>query len=267
VPGQHRRAQLRALLDRAGAKRLALEPFEGAFVHESAAAEARAAGATLVSNERLEFLGDAIVGAVSARWLFERYPNAPEGELALRKASLVSDAALGRSAVRLGFGSLVLVGRGLARSPGHPRPSLLADAFEAFVAALDAAAGLSAATAFVIDEHLVPAEAEALVVDPKTTLQEYVQGRFSEPPRYRERAEGPAHERSFSAEVAVEGETLGRGAGASKKVAQQAAALAALAALGERYGDVRPREFSEAVALPRRGSRAKPGPTAKRKKP
>ena len=156
MPGQHRRAQLRALLRRVGLGKLDATRLEPAFAHESAVGE----GAAPVSNERLEFLGDAVLGVVTSRWLYERYPKAREGELALRKKPrFVSDAALARSAERLGFGPLLVVGRGLAKAAGHPQPSLLADAFEAFVAAVFLSGGIDLATGFVITQHLVPHEA------------------------------------------------------------------------------------------------------------
>ena len=253
MPGQHRRAQLRALLRRVGLAKLDAALVEQAFVHESAVRE----GAAEVSNERLEFLGDAVLGVATARWLFERYPQAREGELALRKASLVSDVALAATAARLGFGPLLVVGRGLAKAPAYPQPSLLADAFEAFVACVFLKASLDAAAGFVIAHHLVLHEAEnPSLVDAKTALQEFAQARFGAPPRYTERASGPPHAREFVAEAFVDGEALGSGKGPSKKEAQRAAAASALGVLEQRFGD---------NAAP--GTRAKPTRTAKTKNP
>src|ERR1700694_2383871 len=119
---------MRALLALAGVADADGAAFEGAFIHESAVREGRAER----SNQRLEFLGDAVLGFSVARWLYERYPGAPEGELALRKSSLVAGAARAATAERLGFETLLVLGQGLANLPSARRRSALADAFEAF---------------------------------------------------------------------------------------------------------------------------------------
>ncbi|HTV74374.1 MAG TPA: ribonuclease III [Candidatus Acidoferrales bacterium] len=231
MPGEVRRRKLRALLRRAGAADAALELIEPAFVHESAVRE----GLAGASNERLEFVGDAIVGFIVARWLFMQYPDAPEGELAVRKAALVSDAALAQTAERLGFEEFLVLGAGLAKLAPARHRSTLANAFEAFVAALVLAAGIPTAERLLIKEHLGPTGDAPLPRDPKTALQEWTQKRALGMPLYTESAEGPAHERLFSARVAVGGEELGEGTGPSKKAAQQAAAAVALARV-EREG-------------------------------
>jgi ribonuclease-3 len=244
MPGEGRRQRLRALLATAGVAGGALDAFEAAFVHESAVRERLAAH----SNERLEFLGDAVLGLSVARSLFERYPNAREGELALRKSSLVSDAALAATAERLGFGALLVLGAGLANLPPARRRSALADAFEAFLAVLLRECGWAAVDAFVMREHVT--ERERLggpLDDPKTILQEWSQRRFASVPAYADRFEGPPHERTFFAEVAVH-DVRATGSGASKKEAQRAAAASALALLAERFDDVAPRALSRAAA-------------------
>jgi ribonuclease-3 len=243
MAGEGRRQRLRALLATAGAAGAALEPFEAAFVHESAVKERLAPR----SNERLEFLGDAILGVTVARSLFERYPDATEGELALRKSSLVSDAALAATAERLGFDGLLLLGAGLANLPPARRRSALADAFEAFLAVLQRECGDAVVAAFVGREHV--AEREKLggtIDDPKTILQEWSQRRAGGVPAYADRHEGPDHERTFFAEVTVGG-VRAEGSGPSKKEAQRAAAARALALLAERYDDVGPRALSRAA--------------------
>ncbi|MGH7728020.1 MAG: ribonuclease III [Vulcanimicrobiaceae bacterium] len=233
MPGEARRRRLRALVASAGREKLALGALEQAFVHESAVRERKAER----SNERLEFLGDAILGAIVARYLCERYPDASEGELALRKSALVSDAALARSAEGLGFDALLVLGAGLAASPSAKRASVRAGAFEAFVAALAQAAGLERATKFVREQHIVPSEALGLALgDPKTALQEWTQGRKLGLPRYRNRGHGPDHERRFASQVEIAGERFGSGEGPSKKLAERAAAQATLALLAERDG-------------------------------
>ncbi len=242
MAGEARRQRLRALLAIAGAPDADPAAFELAFVHESAVRERLAAR----SNERLEFFGDAVLGFVVARSLYERYPAALEGELALRKSALVADSALARTAERLDFGALLVLGAGLARLPPARRRSMLADAFEAFVAALYRARGLDVAAAFVVREHVLEWELRAEPLDdPKTLLQEWAQKHVADVPQYVDRFEGPDHERTFFAEVAVRDQVRAEGSGASKKAAQRAAAARALELLAERFDDLRPREFSK----------------------
>lgn len=209
--------------------KVSLAAVDAAFVHESATREG--AGP---SNERLEWLGDAVLDFVAARWLFERYPDAREGELYRRHAALVNTDSLARTARRLGFGDLLILGAGEKKSGGHERTSILADAFEAFLAALYRARGLDVAAKFIEREHLEKLERHAVLIDPKTELQELVQARTGAMPAYDETAEGKPHERIFTSHVKVDGEVVGTGRGPSKKAAQQNAATAALERLRER---------------------------------
>jgi ribonuclease-3 len=255
--GEARRQRMRALLARAGASRAEPAAFDAAFIHGSAAAE----GLAERSNERLEFLGDALLGFVVARALFERYPAAAEGELALRKSSLVSDLALADTAERLGFEALLVLGGGLAKALPARRRSALADAFEAFLAVLHRECGLDTVAAFVAREHVTQRESLGLALDdPKTILQEWMQRRFATVPAYADAAEGPAHERLFRSQVTV-AEVRTEGTGPTKRAAQRAAAAAALAELALRYDDVVPRALSQSVAAP---PRAKPAPVKPR---
>ena len=234
MPGERRRAKLRALLKTAGVPDADLGPFERAFVHESASREG--AGA---SNERLEFYGDAILGYVTARWLVVRYPDANEGDLSRRKHGIVSGDACARSAMRLGLGDLIILGEGAAKSGGARNQTILADAFEAFVAALAETAGLDRAARFLETEHIAHADLEATGErDAKTALQEFAQGVLRVSPMYFERAEGPPQERRFTSQVRIGDEVLGEGIGPSKKAAQQSAAAMALSALRSRYSEV-----------------------------
>ncbi len=245
MAGEARRRKLRALLTRAGVPHADPGAFEDAFVHESAVKERLAPR----SNERLEFLGDAILGNVVAASLFERYPDAAEGELALRKSSLVSDFSIADTAERLGFDALLVLGAGHANEASSRRRSALADAFEAFVAALDRACGRDAVAAFIAREHVAPREGRREPLDdPKTVLQEWMQKHHGARPQYVERFEGPDHERMFFAEVTVPEVVCAQGSGPSKKAAQRAAAAAALAQLAPRYDDLGPRVLSRAVA-------------------
>jgi ribonuclease-3 len=240
MAGEARRRRLRELVARSGAV-VDIAKLDAAFAHESAVRE----GLAERSNERLEFLGDAVLTFLVARSLFERYPEASEGELHLRKAKLVNDSVLADTAERLGFEPLMLVGAGTANMPPPRRRSMLADAFEAFVAALYLEAGGEAAATFVARELVAVGEASAgSLDDPKTVLQEWTQRHYAEVPAYAERFEGPPHERVFHSEVAVRGDVLAAGSGPSKKAAQRAAAARALEILNERYGDVAPRNYS-----------------------
>ena len=242
MAGEAYRRRLRTLLVTAGAPQADPAAFELAFVHESAVRERLAER----SNERLEFFGDAVLGFVVARSLYERYPDAVEGELALRKSALVSDSALAETADRLEFGPLLVLGAGLAKLPPARRRSALADAFEAFVAALFRTCGMEAATAFVVREHVLAWEGRGRSIDdPKTLLQEWTQKHRAGVPQYEDRFEGPDHERTFYSEVVVDESLRATGSGASKKAAQRAAAALALELLAQRYDDVRPREFSK----------------------
>jgi len=218
------RRQLRAILELAGAPASASDGVSGAFVHESAARES-----ARTSNERLEFLGDSIVGVAIAEYLYESYPDDREGVLARRKARLASDEALAETARRLEFSALLELGSGERASGGADRTSLLAASFEAFCAALALQCGMACARSFVRAQHIARTDySEAAIHDPKTALQELTQQRFACVPEYRERGDGPAHEPRFTSTVSVKGEALGTGSGHSKKAAQQEAAAQAL---------------------------------------
>lgn len=227
MAGEARRRRLRALCKRAGTTTSDTTLIERAFVHESAAKERG-----LRSNQRLEFLGDSVLGVVAARWLYEQFPDEPEGALAKRKAALCSDRAIAQTAARLGFADLIDVGAGERAHGGNERPSVLADAFEAFLAALYLTEPFGAVRAFVEREHFASVDLErAALGDPKTQLQEFTQGTHGGTPRYEESAAGPAHQRTFTSSVFIEGRLLATGTGPSKKAAQQAAAATALETL------------------------------------
>ncbi|GAC1503900.1 MAG: ribonuclease III [Vulcanimicrobiaceae bacterium] len=230
MPGEARRRRLRALLQLAGVQTQELAGIQADFVHESAAKER-----DLQSNERLEFLGDSILGMIVAHWLYAQYPQAHQGTLTKAKAAIVNDGALARSARRLDFSALLELGAGERTSGGADRTSVLADSFEAFIAALFLTAGFEAAQRFVQREHIAhtPHSHEEMR-DPKTVLQEYAQGHFGCVPEYRQEGEGPPHLPRFTSFVSVQGELLGAGTGHSKKAAQQEAAARALRALQAR---------------------------------
>jgi ribonuclease-3 len=230
MPGEARRRRLRTLLKRSGAPEVDPAAVEPAFVHESAARER--AG---ISNERLEFFGDAILGFVAARYVYATYPQATEGELARRKNALVSGEACAESARRFAFGELVELGHGMQAGGGTDNTSILADAFEAYIAALYFATDMPTVSAFVEREHLRVIDRSDLAdADAKTALQELTQALMGTMPLYFERAEGPAHDRRFTSQVRVGNDILGEGIGSSKKAAQLSAAAMALAALRQR---------------------------------
>jgi ribonuclease-3 len=228
VAGENRRRRLRSLVALAGV-RIApdLAAIDRAFVHESYAREN-----ACDSNERLEFLGDSVLGAITAAWLYERFPTEPEGELTLRKAAIVNDAQLARTARRLGFNALVLVGSGMRNAGGTENASVLADAFEAFIAALYVRYGIERARRFVLREHVEQIEhGEDVELDAKTRLQHLAQARLGGTPAYHDESRGTPQQPEFSSRVEVNGKTLGTGVGGSKKSAQQAAAEDALRGL------------------------------------
>jgi ribonuclease III len=231
VAGEAQRRRLRALLKRAGVRVAGdLTTVEQAFVHESYAKEN---GGN--SNERMEFFGDSVLGYITAQWLFERFPNEPEGQLTVRKASIVNDGQLAVSARRLGFADLLQLGTGMRNAGGADNTSILADAFEAFVAALHERYGPEKARTFVVNEHIETLDhAPGALLDAKTRLQHYAQEYLSATPAYRERSAGTAQAPKFHSSVLVNGKTLGTGTGSSKKSAQQAAAAAALSHLEEK---------------------------------
>jgi ribonuclease III len=228
MAGESHRRRLRALLRRAGVRVAGdISLVEQAFVHESRAKEGGGP-----SNERMEFLGDSVLGAVTARWLFDRFPEEPEGRLTVRKAAIVNDAQLAKTARRLGFSELIQLGTGMRNAGGADNTSILADAFEAFVAALSLRYGMTKARAFVIREHIEALDhAPDALLDAKTRLQHYAQEHLAATPVYRDRSAGTAQHPHFQSSVQVQGKTLGTGSGPSKKAAQQAAASAALASL------------------------------------
>ena len=228
MSGEAYRRRLRALLALAGIRRLSdVSPFERAFLHQSHARECGGG-----SNERLEFLGDSVLGLVAAGWLFERFAGEPEGLLTLRRAAIVNDPQLAQTARRLGFSELVKLGAGMRASGGNDNTSVLADAFEAFVGALYVRYGLEKARDFVIAHHIegLDHDGEALL-DAKTRLQHYAQEHLAATPVYRENSRGTPQRPSFSSRVSVKGKVLGKGQGPSKKAAQQAAAEAALVSI------------------------------------
>lgn len=186
------------------------------------------------SNERLEFLGDAVLGLVITDHIFRTYDDLPEGELAKVRASVVNSAALAEVAAELQMGEAVLLGKGEDASGGRSKPSILADAMEAVIGAVYIDRGWDAAADLVmrlLGERIAEAAAGPGGQDYKTRLQELSAQRFDELPSYSVQDEGPDHAKHFQATVSVGGTVHGRGDGRSKKQAEQAAARMAWEAL------------------------------------
>lgn len=229
--------ELRRLLKKLGVPPAAEDWFRSALAHRSwineYSEEAKAEG--LHSNERLEFLGDAVLGLVMAGLLYELQPGQDEGQLSKAKAHLVSAEVLAEQARRLGLGELLLLGRGEELTGGRKRPSLLANALEAVIGAWFLAEGLEPVKQFVRQgwaEAIAAASSQPGNQDYKSLLQELAQKRKGELPVYRiEKTAGPEHSKVYEISVAIAGRSYGRGQGRSKKEAAQTAAAAALAAL------------------------------------
>ena len=211
------------------------ELLQEALNHSSYANEHRSAH--LHSNERLEFLGDSVLGFVTAEFLFLRHPEAPEGDLTRIRAALVCEQSLYEVAQRLDLGQYLKLGRGEEAGGGRERTSILADAVEAVFAAVYLDGGIDAARE-LIHRCLLDVQRESVVEerrrDYKTALQELVQRQADQVLTYRMAGEqGPDHAKTFRAEVLLNGAVIGAGDGHSKKEAEQAAAKAALEALDE----------------------------------
>jgi ribonuclease-3 len=204
-----------------------------AFTHASYRNEHRRPA--MQDNERLEFLGDAVLELVVSEYLYKTYPELPEGELTRLRASIVCESTLVRFAKSLRFDQVVRLGRGEDRSGGRNRPALLADVFEAFIGALYLDQGLGAVQLFV-DKYVLPNIHEySSTTDYKTRLQEWIQQNLGSDLHYKIVEErGPAHAREFVVDVVVGVQCMGRGIGRSKKEAEQQAASEALNSLGQR---------------------------------
>ncbi len=188
-------------------------------------------------NQRLEFLGDAVLQLSVTAELYRRFPELPEGRLTVMRAQLVNRHNLQAVATELGLGEHLILGRGEENSQGRTRPSILADAMEAVIGAVFAEAGWDVARAIILrlfepSFATIIGEGPLAEANPKGSLQEKLQAEGDQPPAYRCVSEsGPAHARLYEVVVEWQGRELGRGQGASKKEAETRAAEAALAGL------------------------------------
>jgi ribonuclease-3 len=238
-----------ALADRLGWRVDDLALLARSLAHRSWVAETPGSD----SNERLEFLGDAVLGLVVTDHLFRTYPTLPEGELAKVRASVVNSAALAEVAAELDVGDALLLGKGEGQSGGREKPSILADAMEALLGAVYMDQGWHAAADLVmrlLGDRIEEAAAGPGGQDYKTRLQELCARRFDDLPRYEVTDEGPDHAKRFDASVRVLGAVRGTGHGRSKKQAEQAAARVAWqelsAELAAREGTEPPDEAQDA---------------------
>lgn len=188
---------------------------------------------SLKSNERLEFLGDSILGMVVAEHLYKTQPDRPEGDLTRMRADMVCERSLAEIAQKLNLGDHLLLGKGEELSGGRNRPSILADAVESVIAACFLDGGMAPAEAFIRRFVLCNVPLSTMKnTDYKTTLQELVQQKKNQQLSYRLIGEsGPDHDKQFLVELTLNGEVVGNGVGTSKKRAEQDAARVALEAL------------------------------------
>lgn len=188
---------------------------------------------SLLSNERLEFLGDSVLGMLVAEYLYRNFPNRPEGELTRMRADMVCEQTLAAAAERIGIGNHLLLGHGEEQGGGRKRNSILADAMESVIAASFLDGGMEAALKIVQRFILVEVPVQKMHnVDYKTQLQELVQQKKNQVLSYAlVDQSGPDHDKKFDVEVSLNGTVVGRGSGSSKKRAEQDAARCAVEAL------------------------------------
>ena len=186
-------------------------------------------------NERLEFLGDSVLGFISAEHFFHHFKHLPEGELTKMRASMVCEPSLAFCARDLELGQFMLLGKGEENTGGRRRDSITSDGMEAMIGAIYLDGGMLPAKAFIDRFILSDLEDKRLFYDSKSNLQELIQGKLKKEFEYRLLEEsGPEHDKTFVVEIDMEGECLGRGQGRTKKAAEQQAAYEALLLLRDR---------------------------------
>ncbi len=229
---EHELCELAAAL---GVKFANLNFLQQALTHTSYANESKG---NIVHNERLEFLGDAVLELASSTYLYQHFPQMPEGQLTKTRASIVCSATLAKLAARLHLGDYLLLGRGEEMGGGRTRQTNLEDVFESVIGAIYLDQGWEAAKDYVI-RQLTPeferARSGAILKDYKTILQEEVYQHEGQSVAYELVAEeGPDHDKRFTFQVRITGKVMGQGTGHSKKEAEQHAAREALAKLNQK---------------------------------
>ena len=211
-----------------------------ALTHSSYANEMNSKGIECECNERLEFLGDSILSFITSSYLYHEYPTMPEGDLSKIRAGAVCEHTLHIFALDLELGAYLRLGRGEELTRGRSRPSILADAFEALLAAMFLDCGIDTVRDFLlprIKPEIASIITEGRAEDHKTGLQQIIQQDKNDILEYvTVRESGPAHRRLFEVEARLNGNVAGRGSGLSKRQAEQAAALEALNLLGIKKG-------------------------------
>lgn len=206
---------------------------ELAIIHKSFGNEHRAAQSVSVrDNERLEFLGDAILDLIISQYLLETYPNFSEGDLSKLRAGLVNERSLAKVARALALGEYVWLGKGEELTGGRAKDSILASTFEAIVAAVYQDGGFETANTWVrtlFEDKITSAGSEDVLQDYKTKLQEVVQAKYRSAPRYEVvHSSGPDHDKTFEVQLSINGAVVCKATGKSKKQAEQLAAKEAL---------------------------------------
>jgi len=188
---------------------------------------------TGLDNERLEFLGDSVLGFITAEYLFNHYKDKAEGDLTKKRAYAVCEKTLFGYAEKIGLGDMILLGKGEERTGGRQRPSVVSDAFEAVIAAIYLDGGIENAKKFVLPFIEIASETKPVFKDYKSTLQEVLQQNPTEKFEYIVVGEsGPDHNKEFIVEVHLNSNVIGKGKGSSKKRAEQEAARSALELMG-----------------------------------
>jgi ribonuclease-3 len=191
----------------------------------------------LKCNERLEFLGDAVLELVTSEYLYENYPQMPEGDATKTRASIVCEQSLAFCARSIGLENYILLGRGEEQSGGRQRPSITSDAFEALIGAIYLDGGFTNAKEFIVRFILADMDKKKLFFDSKTILQEMIQSYSKETLSYELLfEEGPDHNKQFTVEARLGEQVLSQGTGKTKKAAEQQAAYRAILQLKENEG-------------------------------
>jgi len=234
---------LPVLEERLGYRFLILDRLEEATIHKSYTNEFRKGG-TRRDNERLEFLGDTVLGLLIAEHLMKTFPDSPEGVLSKLKGRIVSEPTLAQVARNINLGAFLLIGRGEEITQGREKNSILSDALEAVIAAIYQDGGLEAARSFVLREFREVIEGATRtdsIADYKTELQEYCQRELETLPKYKIVAQtGPDHQKVFDVAALIRESVWGEGSGHSKKEAEQMAAKAALERIAQTTTDLSP---------------------------
>lgn len=217
-----------------------IELLRQAMTHSSYSNETGARNHHLLCNERLEFLGDSVLSVVSSDYLYRRYPELPEGDLTRIRSDVVCEKALASYAEKIDLGAYLLLGKGETNSGGAQKPAILADAFEATLAAIyldcDGWQGIEAVASFLkpfLEDALRDVPESGSHPDNKSRLQEFLQKDGGRPEYRLVKESGPDHNKSFTVEVYLDSNCIGHGEGHSKKAAEQAAAKNALLLFGE----------------------------------